>query len=123
MQNLKYVKIPIDTKTIKENWIMGFTARQVKSFFIGGLCGIVPFYLVKEFVGIIPAVITLCVCAFPAIFCGMFDKNGIHFEKYFLTCFNFFTKPKRKLFKSHNAAEYIELEIEKKRLERKLRNG
>jgi hypothetical protein len=123
MQNAKYVKIPIDPYKIKQKVFMGLTKRQVISFGIGGACGILPFFIVKAFAGVMPGIIVLCICAFPAIFCGLYDKNGIHLEQYARLVFKHFTTPRRIIFKSHNVAEIAELESEKQELKRKLRNG
>jgi hypothetical protein len=123
MQNSKYVKIPIDPYTIKQKVFMGLTKRQVLSFLIGGACGVIPFFIVKAFAGVMPGAIALCICAFPAVFCGLYDKNGIHFEDYVKLIIRYYKTPKTRLFKSHNAAEYAELISEKQELKRKLRNG
>ena len=72
-----YVKIPKDLSLIKQKFILGLTKRQAISFGIGAVMGFTAFYICNTTINFQAACFALGICAFPAIFCGIFNKNGM----------------------------------------------
>jgi len=118
--NKKYVKMPVDMDNIKDTVIAGLTKRQLVFFGIGGVLGAGAFFLTSKFFGITAGVVALGVVAFPAVFCGMYVKNGIPFEKNFMLMLRFFKSTKKRVYAARNAADYASLLYERRMLRRKL---
>jgi len=118
--NKKYVKMPVDMDNIKDTVIGGLTKRQLIFFGIGGALGAGAFFLTAKFFGITVGVAALGIVAFPAIFCGIYVKNGIPFEKNFMLMLRFFKSEKKRVYIARNAADYALLLNERRMLRRKL---
>jgi len=123
IDNKKYVKLPVDMDNIKDTVIAGLTKRQLIFFGIGAAFGAGAFFLTKGIIGISGAVTALGAAAFPAVFCGMYIKNGIPFEKMFMLMLRFFRTPKKRVYIAKNSAYYASLLYERRMLKQKLDNG
>ncbi len=77
---MPYVQIPRDLNKVKVKFFLGLTKRQVLWFGIGIAVGIVPFFLLVN-VNLTGAVTALFLCVVPFGFCGMYEKNGMTFDK------------------------------------------
>lgn len=116
-----YVKIPKDLSLIKQKFVFGLTKRQAVCFGVGLVCGLAAFFAVK-----IPtdnmtlSTLALGIVAAPAIFCGLYDKNGVKFEEQVKLMFSFFKKPKVRTYRSDNKFLAIERQIEYNRLNKLL---
>ena len=88
-----YVQIQKDLNDIKEKFIMGFTKRQVICF------------------------------AAPAILCGLYKKNGVFLEKQAKYMREYFTRPRKRYYRTTNIFECFERHIEYTRIKKKLRDA
>lgn len=118
-----YVKIPKDLNDIKEKFIMGFTKRQVICFGIGLVIGLPVFFLTRTALGMSGAIFAMGACAAPAILCGLFKKNGVFLEKQVKFIFEYFTRPRKRYYKTTNIYECIERHIEYDKINKKLRDA
>lgn len=118
-----YVKIPKDLNDIKEKFIMGFTKRQVICFGIGLVIGLPVFFLTRTALGMSGAIFAMGACAAPAILCGLYRKNGVFLEKKVKFIFEFFTRPRKRYYKTTNIFECIERHIEYDEINKKLRDA
>ena len=118
-----YVKIPKDLNDIKEKFIMGFTKRQVICFGIGLVIGLPVFFLTRTALGMSGAIFAMGACAAPAILCGLFKKNGVFLEKQAKFIFEYFTRPRKRYYKTTNIFECIERHIEYDEINKKLRDA
>ena len=118
-----YVKIPKDLNDIKEKFIMGFTKRQVICFGIGLVIGLPVFFLTRTALGMSGAIFAMGACAAPAILCGLYRKNGVFLEKQVKFIFEFFTRPRKRYYKTTNIFECIERHIEYDEINKKLRDA
>lgn len=118
-----YVKIPKDLNDIKEKFIMGFTKRQVICFGIGLVIGLPVFFLTRTALGMSGAIFAMGACAAPAILCGLFKKNGVFLEKQAKFIFEYFTRPRKRYYKTTNIYECIERHIEYDKINKKLRDA
>ena len=105
---------------IKEKFIAGFTKRQVVCFGIGLVIGAPVFFLVKGAVGLTGGIFAMGCCAAPAILCGLYRKNGVFLEKQAKYMREYFTRPRKRYYRTANIYECIEHQIEYNRLKKKL---
>ncbi len=118
-----YVKIPKDLNDIKEKFIMGFTKRQVICFGIGLVIGLPVFFLTRTALGMSGAIFAMGACAAPAILCGLYRKNGVFLEKQVKFIYEYFTRPRKRYYKTTNIFECIERNIEYDEINKKLRDA
>lgn len=118
-----YVKIPKDLNDIKEKFIMGFTKRQVICFGIGLVIGLPVFFLTRTSLGMSGAIFAMGACAAPAILCGLYRKNGVFLEKQAKFIYEYFTRPRKRYYKTTNIYECIERHIEYDKINKKLRDA
>ena len=118
-----YVKIPKDLNDIKEKFIMGFTKRQVICFGIGLVIGLSVFFLTRTALGMSGAIFAMGACAAPAILCGLYRKNGVFLEKQAKFIYEYFTRPRKRYYKTTNIFECIERHIEYDEINKKLRDA
>lgn len=118
-----YVKIPKDLNDIKEKFIMGFTKRQVICFGIGLVMGLPVFFLTRTALGMSGAIFAMGACAAPAILCGLYRKNGVFLEKQAKYIYEYFTRPRKRYYKTTNIFECIERHIEYDKINKKLRDA
>jgi hypothetical protein len=122
LQIPKYVKLPIDIDSV-ENKAFIFTKRQWLGGLIGAAAGIIPFFIAWFVAGVMIGAITLFCVAAPVAFIFIYENNGVTFKDRIQFWRNFLKKPAVRIYKSHTALEYFELELEKTQLERSLKNG
>ena len=118
-----YVQIPKDLNDIKEKFIMGFTKRQVICFAIGLAVGAPVFFLTRNAIGMSGAIFAMGACAAPAILCGLYKKNGVFLEKQAKYMREYFTRPRKRYYKSTNIFDAVERQIEYNRIKKKLRDA
>lgn len=107
-----YVQIPKDLNDIKEKFIMGFTKRQVICFGIGLVLGAPVFFLTKTAIGMSGAIFAMGAVAAPAILCGLYKKNGVFLEKQAKYMREYFTRPRKRYYRTTNIFECFERHIE-----------
>lgn len=118
-----YVSIPKDLNDIKEKFIMGFTKRQVICFGIGLAVGVPVFFLTRTALGMSGAIFAMGACAAPAILCGLYRKNGVFPEKQAKYMREYFTRPRKRYYKTTNIFECISNQIEYSKIKKKLRDA
>ena len=118
-----YVQIPKDLNDIKEKFIMGFTKRQVICFGIGLVTGVPLFFLTRNSLGTSGAIFAMGAAAAPAVLCGLYRKNGVFLEKQAQYMREYFTRPRKRYYKSINIFECIQRHIEYTRIRKKLRDA
>ena len=118
-----YVPIPKDLNEIKEKFIAGFTKRQVICFGIGLVIGAPVFFLTRNVIGMSGAIFAMGACAAPAILCGLYKKNGVFLEKQIRYMKEYFTRPRKRYYKTKNVFECCERHIEYMKIKKKLRDA
>ena len=118
-----YVSIPKDLNDIKEKFIMGFTKRQVICFGIGLAVGAPVFFLTKNMIGMTGAIFAMGASAAPAILCGLYRKNGVFLEKQVNYMQEYFTRPRKRYYRTTNIFVCIEQHIEYMNIRKKLREA
>lgn len=118
-----YVQIPKDLNDIREKFIMGFTKRQVICFGIGLAIGAPVFFLTKNMIGMTGAIFAMGACTAPAILCGLYKKNGISLEKQVKYMREYFTRPRKRYYRTTNIFVCIERHIEYMNIKKKLREA
>ena len=118
-----YVQIPKDLNDIKEKFIMGFTKRQVICFGIGLVTGVPLFFLTRNSLGTSGAIFAMGAVASPAVLCGLYRKNGVFLEKQAQYMREYFTRPRKRYYKTINIFECIQRHIEYTKIKKKLRDA
>ena len=118
-----YVSIPKDLNDIKEKFVMGFTKRQVICFGIGLAVGVPVFFLTRTALGMSGVIFAMGACAAPAILCGLYRKNGVFLEKQVKYMREYFTRPRKRYYRTTNIFECISNQIEYNRIKKKLRDA
>ena len=118
-----YVQIPKDLNDIKEKFIAGFTKRQVVCFGIGLVMGAPVFFLTRNSLGMSGAIFAMGAVAAPAILCGLYKKNGVFLEKQIRYMREYFTRPRKRYYRTTNIFECIQRHIEYTRIRKKLRDA
>lgn len=124
MQQEHFVKIPKDLSLIKQKAVFGLTKRQAICFGIGLALGLAAFFAAKFTIkDLTVSVVIMGIFAGPFIFCGLYEKNGIHLEQQIKLMIVFFKKPKQRTYQSESKFEAIERQIEYNRLKRILKKS
>ena len=118
-----YVQIPKDLNNIKEKFIMGFTKRQVICFGIGIVIGLPIFFITKKAMGTSGAIFAMGACASPAVLCGLYRKNGVFLEQQIKFMKEYFTRPRKRYYRSTNIFRCIKNHLEFYKLKKKLREA
>lgn len=118
-----YVSIPKDLNDIKEKFIIGLTKRQVICFGIGLAVGVPVFFLTRAALGMSGAIFAMGACAAPAILCGLYRKNGVFLEKQAKYMREYFTRPRKRYYRTTNIFECISNQIEYNKIKKKLRDA
>ena len=115
-----YVQIPKDLRDIKEKFIAGFTKRQVICFGIGLVLSVPVFFLTRKTLGMSGAVFAMGAVAAPAVLCGIYRRNGVFLEKHAKYMWEYFSRPRRRYYRTINVFESIERQIEYEHIKKKL---
>lgn len=62
-------------------------------------------------------------CAAPAILCGLYKKNGVFLERQVRYMREYFTRPRKRYYKTTNIFSCIESQIEYTKIKKKLRDS
>lgn len=111
-----FVKIPKDLAQIRQKFMFGLTKRQLICFGIGAAIGFPAFYIFNSFLGLQAGCFALGIGAGPAIFCGIYKKNGMHLEQVVKLMVKFFKKPKERTYQSENSFEILNRQMEYNKL-------
>ena len=96
---MAYVKVPKDLTKVKTKVALNMTKRQLIGFSIAALVGF-PIYLVmKEIVSTDVSMIIMSIVVLPILFCTLYEKDGLPFEKHFLYIVKFHRNRKIRVYK------------------------
>ncbi|MGN0679568.1 MAG: PrgI family protein [Oscillospiraceae bacterium] len=104
---MAYVQIPRDLSKVKEKFLFGLTKRQVVFFGIGAVFGAIMFFVLKG-ISLTTGITGLMLMVMPFGFMGIYEKNGLPFEKHLRNYIKANLRPKLRLYKSENL--YVDIE-------------
>ena len=105
---MAYIKIPRDLSNVKEKFMFGLPKRQVIYFGIGLAIGL-PFFFMISSHDLTTAVVVLFFSVVPFGFMGMYEKNGMTFDKIITKMVKAnILRPKIRPYKSENI--YVAME-------------
>ncbi|MBR4022542.1 MAG: PrgI family protein [Ruminococcus sp.] len=106
---MPYVQVPKDLAKIKTKVAFNLTKRQLICFGIAGVTALPTYFLTREAIGNMGAMLLLIVVAMPSFLVAMYEKNGLPFEKVAKTVIKSrFLRPKVRPYKTVNLYEYAE---------------
>lgn len=105
---MAFVSVPKDLSKVKTKVALNLTKRQIISFSIGAIIGFPVYWHAREPLGNDITVFLMIGCILPFFFAGIFEKDGIVFEKYIGYIIRYkFIYPKIRLYKTENFYEYL----------------
>ena len=113
---MPYVQVPKDLTKVKTKVAFNLTKRQLICFGAAGLLAVPTYFLTRESIGNMAAMLLLIIIAMPFFLFAMYEKNGLPFEKVAKNVIkNRFIRSKVRPFKTENMYEYAvkEYELEK----------
>lgn len=118
---MPYVQVPKDLTKIKTKVAFNLTKRQLICFSVAAATAVPVYFLTRDSIGNMGAMLLLIVVAMPSFLVAMYEKNGQPFEKVVKTVIKTrFVRPKIRPYKTENLYEYAEkqydLEKEVKRI-------
>ena len=118
---MPYVQVPKDLTKIKTRVAFNLTKRQLICFSVAAATAVPVYFLTRDSIGNMGAMLLLIVVAMPSFLVAMYEKNGQPFEKVVRTVIKSrFIRPKIRPYKTENLYEYAEkqydLEKEVKRI-------
>lgn len=118
---MPYVQIPKDLTKIKTKVAFNLTKRQLICFSVAAATAVPVYFLTRDSIGNMGAMLLLIVVAMPSFLVAMYEKNGQPFEKVVRTVIKSrFIRSKIRPYKTENLYEYAEkqydLEKEVKRI-------
>ena len=106
---MPYVQVPKDLTRVKTKVAFNLTKRQLICFGIAGALAIPTYFLTRESIGNMAAMLLLIIIAMPFFLVAMYEKNGLPFEKVAKNVIKSrFIRPKVRPFKTENMYEYAE---------------
>ena len=76
---MPYVQVPKDLAKIKTKVAFNLTKRQLICFGIAGVTALPTYFLTREAIGNMGAMLLLIVVAMPSFLVAMYEKNGLSF--------------------------------------------
>lgn len=118
---MPYVQVPKDLTKIKTKVAFNLTKRQLICFSVAAATAVPVYFLTRDSIGNMGAMLLLIVVAMPSFLVAMYEKNGQPFEKVVRTVIKSrFIRPMIRPYKTENLYEYAEkqydLEKEVKRI-------
>ena len=106
---MPYVQMPKDLTKVKTKVAFNLTKRQIICFGLAAVCAVPPYFLTRETIGNMAAMLLLIVIAMPFFLFAMYEKNGLPFEKIAKAVIKSrFLRPKIRPYKTENVYEYAE---------------
>ena len=90
---------------------------------IGLVLGAPVYFLTRASIGMSGAIFAMGAVAAPAILCGIYKKNGVFLEKQVKFMREYFTRPRKRYYRTTNIFVSIERQIEYNRIKKKLRDA
>ena len=79
---MAFVSVPKDLSKIKTKVALNLTFRQIISFSVGAVIGFPVYWYSRKAIGNDLAVYLMIASIMPFFFAGIYEKDGIVFEKY-----------------------------------------
>lgn len=106
---MPYVQVPKDLAKIKTKVAFNLTKRQLICFGIAGVTALPTYFLTREAIGNMGAMLLLIAVAMPSFLVAMYEKNGLPFEKVAkMFIKSRIIRPKIRTYKTENLYEYAE---------------
>ncbi|MBP3854072.1 MAG: PrgI family protein [Ruminiclostridium sp.] len=106
---MPYVQMPKDLTKVKTKVAFNLTKRQIICFGLAAVCAVPTYFLTRETIGNMAAMLLLIVIAMPFFLLAMYEKNGLPFEKIAKAVIKSrFLRPKVRPYKTENVYEYAE---------------
>ena len=106
---MPYVQVPKDLTKIKTKVAFNLTKRQLICFSVAAATAVPVYFLTRDSIGNMGAMLLLIVVAMPSFLVAMYEKNGQPFEKVVRTVIKSrFIRPKIRPYKTENLYEYAE---------------
>ena len=106
---MPYVQMPKDLTKVKTKVAFNLTKRQIICFGLAAVCAVPTYFLTREAIGNMMAMLLLIVIAMPFFLFAMYEKNGLPFEKIAKAVIKSrFLRSKVRPYKTENVYEYAE---------------
>jgi len=106
---MPYVQMPKDLTKVKTKVAFNLTKRQIICFGLAAVCAVPTYFLTRETIGNMAAMLLLIVIAMPFFLFAMYEKNGLPFEIIAKAVIKSrFLRPKVRPYKTENVYEYAE---------------
>lgn len=99
---MAYVKVPKDLTKVKTKVALNMTKRQLIGFSIAALLGFPTYLFTKNFVSTDVAMIVMSIVVLPILFCTLYEKDGLPFEKHLSYILQFHRNKKIRVYKSRS---------------------
>lgn len=96
---MAYVKVPKDLTKVKTKVALNMTKRQLIGFSIAALVGFPIYLIMKEIVSTDVSMIVMSIVVLPILFCTLYEKDGLPFEKHFFYIVKFHRNRKIRVYK------------------------
>ena len=106
---MAYVPIPKDLSNVKTKVVLNLTKRQLICFSAALAVGLPPFFILKDYIGISPAVLVMMLFMLPLFMFAMYEKHGQPLEvmlKNYVTVR--FLNPKQRPYQTDNFYPLLE---------------
>ena len=104
---MPYVQMPKDLTKVKTKVAFNLTKRQIICFGLAAVFAVPTYFLTRDAVGNMVAMLLLIVVAMPFFLFAMYEKNGLPFEKIAKAVIKSrFLRPKVRPYKTENVYDY-----------------
>lgn len=97
---MAYVKVPKDLTGVKTKVALNLTKRQLIGFSSAALIGFPVYTLSKNFFEPDISMIFMSIVILPILFCTLYEKDGLPFEKHFSYIYEFYKSRKIRVYKT-----------------------
>lgn len=106
---MAYVPIPKDLSNVKTKVALNLTKRQLICFSAALAVGLPPFFILKGYIGISPAVLVMMLLMFPLFMFAMYEKHGQPLEVILKNYVSVrFLNPKQRPYRTDNFYPLLE---------------
>lgn len=106
---MPYVQVPKDLNKVKTKVAFNLTKRQLIWFGTAAVVAVPTYFLTREYIGNMAAMLLLIAVAMPFFLMAMYEKNGLPFEKIAkMVIKSRIIRPKKRPYKTENLYEYAE---------------
>ncbi len=104
---MPYVQMPKDLTKVKTKVAFNLTKRQIICFGLAAVFAVPTYFLTREAIGNMMAMLLLIVIAMPFFLFAMYEKNGLPFEKIAKAVIKSrFLRPRVRPYKTENVYDY-----------------